>query len=50
MNFKFDFNEWYVLISSIILMSFFFIIRKHFPYLVILILWIFNVVYVATID
>jgi VanZ family protein len=50
MNFKFDFNEWYVLISAIILMAFFMVIRKHFSNIVILTLWIFNVVYVATID
>ena len=50
MDFKFNFNEWYVLISSIIMMSFFFVIRKHFSSIVILMLWIFNVVFVATID
>ncbi len=50
MNYKFDFNEWYTLIASIILTALFLIIRKHFRPIVILMIWVFNVSLVASID
>ncbi|MFC5448292.1 hypothetical protein [Paenibacillus aestuarii] len=50
MNFHIDWNEWFVVICSVIAMTMFFRIRKHFNAITIVIIWIFNVVYVATLD
>lgn len=43
-------NEWFPIITSIVLMSLFMIIRKHFDPIVTIILWVFNTAYVATVD
>lgn len=50
MNFTFDKNEWFVVVSSIVFMSCFWPIRKHFRPMVLLVIWVFNITYVATID
>ncbi|MGG1518863.1 hypothetical protein ABE504_25865 [Paenibacillus oryzisoli] len=50
MNFHIDWNEWFVVICSVIAMLLFFWIRKHFNPIMIVIIWTFNVVFVATLD
>jgi hypothetical protein len=50
MNFQMDGNEWFGIISSVVMMALFWTIRKHFQPIVIWIIWVFNITYVATID
>lgn len=50
MNFRFDMNEWFVVVSSIVVLFCFLLVRKHFRPVVILVIWVFNVTFVATID
>lgn len=50
MNFTFDRNEWFVVASSVVVLLYFLRIRKHFQPMAILVLWIFNFTFVATID
>ncbi|TYP73241.1 hypothetical protein [Paenibacillus methanolicus] len=50
MNFRFDGNEWFVVACSIVLLTYVWIIRKHFQPMLMLILWVYNLVFVATLD
>ncbi|KRE72934.1 hypothetical protein [Paenibacillus sp. Soil750] len=50
MNFHIDWNEWFVVICSIIAMTVFFKIRKHFDTITIVLIWTFNILFVATYD
>lgn len=50
MNFHFDWNEWFVVICSVVMMTVFWFIRKHFQAITIVIIWMFNVVFVASFD
>ncbi|UJF31734.1 hypothetical protein [Paenibacillus hexagrammi] len=50
MNFHVDWNEWFIVICSVIAMTVFFRIRKHFDAITIVILWTFNVAFVASSD
>jgi hypothetical protein len=50
MNFHIDWNEWFVVICSVIAMTVFFRIRKHFDAITIVIIWTFNFLLVATYD
>ncbi|WP_438444216.1 hypothetical protein [Gorillibacterium sp. sgz5001074] len=50
MNFRFDGNEWFVVVCSIVLLTCVWIIRKHFPPMLMVLLWIYNLAFVATID
>jgi hypothetical protein len=50
MDVTFDWNEWYFIITTVIILSLFYLIRKYFPFVIVMIIWLCNVVYVATID
>ncbi|MDQ0198734.1 hypothetical protein [Neobacillus ginsengisoli] len=50
MNFTFDWNEWFIIISSTIIFSMFLLIRKYFPPVLVIIIWVFNIEFVASID
>ncbi|KIL38659.1 hypothetical protein SD70_25160 [Gordoniibacillus kamchatkensis] len=50
MNFIFDKNEWFVVVASIVLMSYIVMIRKHFRPATLIILWVYNIAFIATID
>jgi hypothetical protein len=50
MNVTFDWNEWFFIITSSIAFSLFLLIRKYFPAVIVIIIWVYNVVYVSTID
>lgn len=49
-NVTFDWNEWYFIITSSVGIGCFLFIRKYFPLIVVVIVWIYNVALVATID
>lgn len=50
MNVTFDWNEWYSIISSSIFFILFLMIRKYFPLVMIVIIWVYNLALVASID
>ena len=50
MNVTFDWNEWFFIISTIIIIFLFLPIRKYFPPVVVTVIWVYNVALVATID
>jgi hypothetical protein len=50
MNVTFDWNEWYFILSTIIIISLFLPIRKYFHPVIVTTIWISMVVFVATID
>lgn len=50
MNWTFDWNEWFMLITSFIAFSVFLKLRKQFHPIVIIVIWIFTIAYVQTID
>jgi hypothetical protein len=50
MNFHFDWNEWFVVICSVVAMTMFFMIRKHFKPMTVVMIWMFNFVFVASLD
>lgn len=50
MNVTFDWNEWFMIISSLGLFIVFLFIRKFFHPLFIIIIWVTNVAFVETID
>lgn len=50
MNVTFDWNEWYFIITTSIIFALFLLIRKYFPPIIVIIIWVFNIGYVATID
>lgn len=50
MNVTFDWNEWFFLISSMTAFFLFLPIRKYFPLVITLLIWIYNIALVSTID
>jgi len=50
MNVTFDWNEYFFIITTSIMFLLFLPIRKYFPSIIIIIIWVFNIFYVATID
>lgn len=50
MGYSFDFNEWFTLLTSILVTGVFWGIRKHFRPMVVGMIWVFNVTFVATLD
>ncbi|REE90645.1 hypothetical protein A8990_106150 [Paenibacillus taihuensis] len=50
MNVKFDWNEWYFIITAAIALIVFLPIRKYFSLAMIVVIWMYNLVLVATID
>ncbi len=50
MNFTFDWNEWFFIIASSVIFFLFLLIRKYFNPVIVIIIWIFNITYVSTID
>lgn len=50
MNVTFDWNEWFFILSSFIVFLLFLPIRKYFPLVIIIIIWIYNIALVSTID
>jgi hypothetical protein len=50
MNFTFDWNEWFFIITTVIFFSLFWVIRKYFPPIIVLIIWVYNMAFVASID
>lgn len=49
-KFTFDWNEWFMFISSFIVFAFFLFIRKHFNQVTTIIVWVFTIVYVESLD
>jgi hypothetical protein len=50
MNVTFDWNEWFFIITSLGVFILFLLIRKYFSPIMVMIIWIYNVVLVASID
>lgn len=50
MNVTFDWNEWFFIISTSIVILLFLPIRKYFPPAMVIIIWVYNLTFVATID
>jgi hypothetical protein len=50
MNWTFDWNEWFMLVSSVIAFSIVLLIRKHFSPLVFWVIWIYSIAYIETVD
>jgi hypothetical protein len=50
MNVHFDWNEWFFIITTCVIFSLFLLIRNYFPAVIVIIIWVYNIVYVSTID
>lgn len=50
MNWTFDGNEWFNILAALIFFSLFWSIRKYFPPALVLMIWLFTNVFVASID
>jgi hypothetical protein len=50
MNVNYDWNEWFFLISSMTVLFLFWPIRKYFPLVITLLIWMYNIAMVSTID
>lgn len=50
MNVTFDWNEWFFIISSALIFMLFLFIRKYFPPVMIIMIWIYNLTLVSSID
>jgi hypothetical protein len=50
MNVTFDWNEWYFILTTAVVILFTLPIRKYFPPVIVIIIWIWNIGFVATID
>ncbi|MCM3575324.1 hypothetical protein M3172_19170 [Mesobacillus subterraneus] len=50
MNVKYDWNEWYFLISSVAALLTFWPIRKYFRPVIVLLIWMYNIFLVSSID
>jgi hypothetical protein len=50
MNVTFDWNEWFFIITTTIMFLLYLPIRNYFPAIIVIIIWVFNITYVATID
>jgi hypothetical protein len=49
-NVKYDWNEWFFLISSIVALLSYLPIRKYFPPVTVILIWVYNLSLVSTID
>jgi hypothetical protein len=50
MNWTFDWNEWFMILSTIVFLIPLFFILKHFSWVTTIMIWAYSVVYVETID
>jgi hypothetical protein len=50
MNWTFDWNEWFMIITSFIAFSIVLFIRKHFQPVVFIVIWLYSIAFVETID
>ncbi|ANX12417.1 hypothetical protein ABE41_010385 [Fictibacillus arsenicus] len=50
MNVNFDWNEWFFIITTSVIFSLFLLVRNYFPAVIVIIIWVYNIVYVSTID
>jgi hypothetical protein len=50
MNFTFDWNEWFIILSSIICLLLFIMLPKRFNALYTFLLWLFVIIFIETID
>ena len=50
MNVTFDWNEWYFILTTAVIILLTIPIRKYFPLVIVIIIWIWNIGFVATID
>lgn len=50
MNVNFDGNEWFFILTSLVMVCLFSFIGNYFPTIIVLIVWVFNIGYVATLD
>ncbi|GAA0334954.1 hypothetical protein GCM10008967_27220 [Bacillus carboniphilus] len=50
MNVTFDWNEWFFIISSILAFTVYWPIRSYFPRVIVIMIWVYNITLVATID
>ncbi|MDF2963713.1 MAG: hypothetical protein K0S39_5448 [Paenibacillus sp.] len=50
MNVIYDWNEWFMIISSVVLVSLYLCIRKYFHPIITIIIWVYSVAFVETID
>ncbi len=50
MNVSFDWNDWFSIFSSAIMFALFLLIKKYFPPVIVILIWVFNSVYVSSVD
>lgn len=50
MNWQFDWNECFMIVTSIIAFSIMLLLRKHFQNIIFIIIWIYSVAFVQTVD
>ncbi|WNB93368.1 hypothetical protein [Bacillus sp. NEB1478] len=50
MNVSFDWNEWFFILTTTIVFALFLFIRNYFHSVIVIMIWVYNVVYVSTID
>lgn len=50
MNVTFDWNEWYFIFTSAIIICFYLPIRKYFDPVIVITIWMYNIALVSTID
>ncbi|MEH7505381.1 hypothetical protein V7152_25885 [Neobacillus drentensis] len=50
MNVTFDWNEWFFILTTAMIICLFLPIRKYFPSVMVIIIWVCNIGFVATID
>lgn len=50
MNFHFGWNDWFFIITSFGMFLLFLPIRNYFPRVLVIVIWIFNIAFVSTID
>jgi hypothetical protein len=50
MNWTFDWNEWFMIVTSVIAFSIILLIRKQFQTVVFIIIWIYSITFVESID
>lgn len=50
MNVTFDWNEWFFIISSLLIFLLFLLIHKYFSFVMIVMIWVYNLALVGTID
>lgn len=50
MNWTFDWNEWFMIMTSFLAAIVIFLLRKHFQSIVFILIWIYSIAFVETID